>query len=88
MDVLDSSDGDIFQHHFPDDRRHARLGTGVADHRARGFLKIPTTRGTRFFVGLLGTAYIHLAWLGLTDLNLWYAMPISAVWIFIVMRWG
>jgi predicted small integral membrane protein len=34
----------------------------------RGFLKIPTTRGTRFFVGLLGTAYIHLAWLGLTDL--------------------
>jgi predicted small integral membrane protein len=37
---------------------------------------------------LLGTAYIHLAWLGLTDFNLWFAMPISAVWIFIVMRWG
>jgi predicted small integral membrane protein len=54
----------------------------------RGFLKIPTTRGTRFFIGLLGTAYIHLAWLGLTNASLWIALPISAVWVFIVMRWG
>ncbi|MGD9016365.1 MAG: DUF2160 family membrane protein, partial [Desulfobacterales bacterium] len=23
----------------------------------RGFLRVPTTRGTRFFIGLLGTAY-------------------------------
>jgi predicted small integral membrane protein len=53
-----------------------------------GFLKVPTTRGTRFFVGLLGTAYIHLAWLGLTDLNLWLAMPIAIVWMVVVMRWG
>ncbi len=53
-----------------------------------GFLRIPTTRGTRFFVGLLGSAYIHLAWLGLTDLNLWFAMPISIVWLIVVMRWG
>lgn len=54
----------------------------------RGLLWIPTTRGTRFFVGLLGTAYIHLAWLGLTDGSLWIALPISAVWMIIVMRWG
>jgi len=54
----------------------------------RGFLQIPTTRGTRFFLGLLGSAYIHLAWLGLTDFNLWFALPISAVWVIIVMRWG
>jgi predicted small integral membrane protein len=54
----------------------------------RGFLKIPTTRGTRFFVGLLGTAYIHLAWVGFIDVNLWFALPVSAVWVFIVMRWG
>ncbi len=54
----------------------------------RGFLLIPTTRGTRFFLGLLGSAYIHLAWLGLTDFNLWFALPISAVWVIIVMRWG
>ena len=54
----------------------------------RGFLMIPTTRGTRFFLGLLGSAYIHLAWLGLTDLSLWYATILSAVWVAVVMRWG
>jgi predicted small integral membrane protein len=54
----------------------------------RGFLKIPTTRGTRFFIGLLGSAYIHLVWLGFIDLNLWFALPVSAVWVFIVLRWG
>ncbi len=54
----------------------------------RGLLMIPTTRGTRFFLGLLGSAYIHLAWLGLTDLRLWYATIISLVWVIVVMRWG
>ena len=54
----------------------------------RGFLKIPTTRGTRFFLGLLGSAYIHLAWLGLANLNLWWAFPLSVGWLIIVMRWG
>jgi predicted small integral membrane protein len=54
----------------------------------RGFLRIPITRGTRFFLGLLGSAYIHLAWIGLTDLNLWYATVISMGWMLVVMRWG
>ncbi|MDJ0801443.1 MAG: DUF2160 domain-containing protein [Desulfobacterales bacterium] len=54
----------------------------------RGFLMIPTTRGTRFFLGLLGSAYIHLAWLGLTDLTLWLGTALSVVWIVVVMRWG
>jgi predicted small integral membrane protein len=53
-----------------------------------GFLRIPTTRGTRFFIGLLGTAYIHLAWIGLMGLPLWLALLPSALWMFIVMRWG
>jgi predicted small integral membrane protein len=54
----------------------------------RGFLMIPTTRGTRFFLGLLGSAYIHLAWLGLTDSSLWIATVISVAWIAVVIRWG
>ncbi|MBN2398357.1 MAG: DUF2160 domain-containing protein [Deltaproteobacteria bacterium] len=54
----------------------------------RGFLMVPTTRGTRFFLGLLGSAYIHLIWIGLTDASLWFALPISAIWMIIVMRWG
>lgn len=54
----------------------------------RGFLIVPTTRGTRFFLGLLGSAYIHLIWLGLSDLSLWYALPLSVCWMIIVIRWG
>jgi predicted small integral membrane protein len=54
----------------------------------RGFLPIATTRGDRFFIGLLGSAYINIAWVGLTNLSLWFALPISFVWIVIVMRFG
>jgi len=54
----------------------------------RGFLPLTTTRGDRLFIGLLGSAYIHLAWLGLTQANLWFALAISAVWMLVVMRWG
>ena len=54
----------------------------------RGFLPIPTTPGDRLFVGLLGSAYIHLAWIGLTDLSLWIAFAIALVWMAILMRWG
>ena len=54
----------------------------------RGFLPIPTTPGDRLFVGLLGSAYIHLAWLGLTEWSIWIALAISLVWLAIVMKWG
>jgi predicted small integral membrane protein len=54
----------------------------------RGFLRIPTTRGTRFFLGLLGSAYICLAWIAFTHLTLWLALLISVCWVIIVMRWG
>lgn len=54
----------------------------------RGLLPLTTTRGDRFFIGLLGSAYIHLAWLGLTDLSLWIATAISVVWMVALMRWG
>jgi predicted small integral membrane protein len=54
----------------------------------RGFLPIATTRGDRLFVGLLGAAYIHLAWLGLTDQPLWHGSVLSLAWFAVVMRWG
>jgi len=53
-----------------------------------GFLPMPTSRGDRLFIGLLGSAYIHLAWLGLTDMTLWWALGISLAWIIALMRWG
>lgn len=54
----------------------------------RGFLPIPTTPGDRLFVGLLGSAYIHLAWIGLSDMTLWGALAVSVVWMIVLMRWG
>ncbi len=54
----------------------------------RGLLPIATTRGDRLFIGLLGSAYIHLAWVGLTDLSLYIALGISIVWMIVLMRWG
>jgi predicted small integral membrane protein len=54
----------------------------------KGFLPIKTTRGDRLFIGLLSAAYIHLAWLGLTELNLWWAFGISVIWLLVLLRWG
>ena len=54
----------------------------------RGLLPMATTRGDRLFIGLLGAAYIHLAWLGLTELPLWIASIISLIWMIAEMRWG
>ena len=54
----------------------------------KGFLPIDTTRGDRFFIGLLGSAYINLAWLGLTGLSPWFSLLISVVFLVAVIRYG
>lgn len=54
----------------------------------RGFLPIPTTPGDRFFIGVLTSVYIFLAWVGLTSLSLWIMLVIGVCWIIFVMRWG
>jgi len=54
----------------------------------KGFLPIKTTPGDRLFIGLLTSAYITLAWIGLTQASLWIALAIVVVWVIIVMRWG
>ena len=54
----------------------------------RGFLPLATTPGTRLFIGLLGAAFIHLAWIGLTDLTLWIVFPFAIGWMAVVMIWG
>jgi predicted small integral membrane protein len=54
----------------------------------KGFLPMTTTRGDRLFIGLLGSAYIHLAFIGFTDLNLWIAFGVSLVWMAVVMKFG
>lgn len=54
----------------------------------KGFLPIRTTPGDRLFIGLLSSAFIHLAWLGLTSLNLWIAFVIALIWMVVLLRWG
>ncbi|WP_324734337.1 DUF2160 domain-containing protein [Pseudomonas paeninsulae] len=54
----------------------------------KGFLPISTTRGDRLFIGLLGSAYLHLLVVGTTDWSVWIASVLSLFLLFAVMRWG
>jgi predicted small integral membrane protein len=62
------------------------LGMGYWEYRAPGgsprvgILRFETTRGDRLFISLLGSAFIHIAWLGLSSLNLWWALALSLVY--------
>ena len=53
----------------------------------RGILTLDTTRGDRLFITLLGSAFIHLGWLGLFGTPLWGAMIISLIYAYGVFRW-
>ena len=52
-----------------------------------GILRFETTRGDRLFISLLGSAFIHLAWLGLVGSNLWWALALSLVYAVGVFRY-
>jgi len=54
----------------------------------KGFLPMPTTRGDRLFVGLVGSAFIHLIWIALTVASPWMATGISLLYMLAVGRWG
>jgi predicted small integral membrane protein len=47
-----------------------------------------TVAPSRLFIGLVVSAYAHLAWIGLVDARLWIALVICLVWMVVVMRWG
>lgn len=51
-----------------------------------GILQFETTRGDRLFISLLGSAFIHLAWLGLVGPGLWWAFGISIVYAICVFK--
>jgi predicted small integral membrane protein len=54
-----------------------------------GALGLPTTRGDRLFLTLLGTAFIHLGWLALAGdtAPLWGASLLALVYGAAVFRW-
>ena len=54
-----------------------------------GALGLPTTRGDRLFLTLLGAAFIHLGWLALMgDAPLWGASILSLIWGAALFRWA
>lgn len=52
-----------------------------------GVLGIDTARGDRLFITLLGSAFINLAWLGLTDAPQYWALIVCGAFAFGVFRW-
>ena len=60
----------------------------IPTYERRGFLPVPTTRGDRLFMSLLGSAFIHLIWLGFSDANLLFASLISIAYAAIMLRYG
>jgi predicted small integral membrane protein len=52
-----------------------------------GVLRFETTRGDRLFISLLGSGFIHLAWLGLIGPSLWWALALSVVYAIGVFRY-
>jgi len=54
----------------------------------RGLLPLETTRGDRLFIGLLASAFLHLAWLAFAPWSLWIALGLSALLLVSVLRFG
>jgi predicted small integral membrane protein len=55
----------------------------------KGFLPVGFTRGERLFLSVVTFLGTILAWMALLpDTNLNFALPVAAVLIFIVVRWG
>ncbi len=55
-------------------------------HPRLGILGFETTRGDRLFISLLGSAFIALAWLGFTELSLWWALALCLAYALGVFR--
>lgn len=53
----------------------------------KGILTLETTRGDRLFISLLGSAFIHLGWLGLVGSFMWGAIALSIIYTIAVFRW-
>ena len=52
-----------------------------------GVLRIATTRGDRLFLTLLGSAFIHLGWIGVFGPDIGWASLISLMYAVAVFRW-
>ena len=54
----------------------------------RGILGYPTTRGDRFFVSLLGTAFLFILWMRLGGDVLWYPLAAALAFAAVMFRFA
>lgn len=54
----------------------------------RGLLPFTTTRGDRFFLGLLAAGFLALGWIGVTDASSWVAGVLALGGMGAVGRWA
>lgn len=54
----------------------------------KGLLPLVTTRGDRFFITLLASAFVHAGWLTISDASVLVASAACLVLAFVLMRWG
>lgn len=54
----------------------------------KGILGFPTTRGDRFFVSLLGSAFIFILWMRFGGGALWYPLGISVLFAVAMFRFA
>ena len=53
-----------------------------------GILRFATTRGDRFFVTLIGSAYIFIAWMRFGGDDLWYPLALSFMFGGVMFRYA
>lgn len=53
-----------------------------------GILRFPTTRGDRFFVSLVGSAFIFVIWMRLGGGLLWYPLGISILYAIAMFKFA
>jgi predicted small integral membrane protein len=54
----------------------------------KGFLPMPTARGDRIYVGLLGTGLILVLLIALSSAPVVLGLALGAVWMAVVVTWG
>lgn len=55
----------------------------------KGFLPVPTARGDRFYISVIGTALFMILYIALTDMSLAIGLVAALVmWVAPVFKWG
>ena len=52
-----------------------------------GIFGYETTRGDRLFLSFLSSGFIHLGWIGYTNLTIWFATFFSIIWAIFIFKY-